>query len=232
MILRPLDDVEACVFDAYGTLFDPSSAARACADVLGDKAAPLAALWRHKQFQYSWLLTVQGRYADFAEVTGEALDFALATFKIDSPDLRGRLMKLYLTLDVFPEVREALSRLKDAGLRLAILSNGTPAMLDAMIANGKLDGFFDAVLSVDELGVYKPDRKVYQQALDRLGLPAPAIAFVSSNGWDAYAASAFGMKVVWCNRAGQPPERLPGAPDRVARSLAELPELIRPRDRR
>ena len=224
--LQPLTGVKACVFDAYGTLFDLTSAVRGCTDVLGSQAAPLAALWRDKQIQYTWLRAVQNRHADFHAVTAGALDFALETLGIDQPGLRGRLMNLYQTLDVFPEVPDVLRRLKNAGLRLAILSNGTPAMLDAAIAGAGIGGLFDAVLSVEEAGVYKPHPKVYQLALDRLDLPASAIAFQSSNAWDAHAASAFGMKVVWCNRSGQRRERLPGAPDREITSLSELPALV------
>ena len=226
MTLKPLDEVGACVFDAYGTLFDPASAARGCADLLGDRAAPLAALWRDKQLQYTWLLAAQDRHADFSEVTSGALDFALETLGFDSPLLRERLLKLFLTPDCFPEAPEALRRLRAAEVRLAILSNGAPEMLRAAVDAAGLDGQFEAVLSVEEVGVYKPHPKVYQLAVDRLGLPASAMAFTSSNGWDAYAASAFGMRVVWCNRRGQPRERLPGAPDREVRSLAELPALV------
>jgi 2-haloacid dehalogenase len=224
--LEPLVGVKACVFDAYGTLFNLTSAVRGCRDVLGEQAAPLAALWRDKQLQYTWLRAVQDRHADFHEVTAGALDFALETLGIDRPGLRERLMKLYLTLDAFPEVPDMLRRLKNAGLRLAILSNGTPAMLDAAVAGAGLGGLFDAVLSVEEAGVYKPHPKVYQLALDRLDLPASAIAFQSSNAWDAHAASAFGMKVVWCNRSGQRRERLPGAPDREIASLSDLPAPV------
>jgi 2-haloacid dehalogenase len=226
MTSKPLAGVQACVFDAYGTLFDLASAANRCADALGRDAGRLTALWREKQLQYTWLLAAQGRHADFHEVTGGALDFALETLAIGSPGLRQRLMELYLSLEVFPEVPYVLNRLKNAGLRLAILSNGTPAMLQSLVAGAKLEGIFDAVLSVEEVGVYKPHPKVYQLALDRLGLPASAIAFQSSNAWDAHAASAFGMRVVWCNRAGQRRERLPGAPDREVASLAELPALV------
>jgi 2-haloacid dehalogenase len=226
MTTKPLSGVRACVFDAYGTLFDLASAARGCADLLGDRAAALTALWRDKQLQYTWLRAAQGRHADFNEVTSGALDFALETLALFSPGLRERLLKLYLTLEAFPEAPEVLARLKKAGLPLAILSNGAPAMLAAAVAGAKLNGLFDAVLSVEEVGVYKPHPRVYQLALDRLDLPAPAIAFVSSNGWDAYAASAFGMQVVWCNRDGHRPERLPGAPDREVRDLSALPALV------
>ena len=226
MIGEPLTGVRACVFDAYGTLFDLASAANGCADALGDKAAALTALWREKQLQYTWLLTAQGRHVDFERVTGDALDFSLETLGIRDPALRDRLMRLFATLRPFAEVAGVLRHLGENGLRLAILSNGTPAMLRAAIAGAELDGVFEAALSVEEVGVYKPHPKVYQLALDRLGLPASAIAFVSSNGWDAYAASAFGMQVVWCNRYGQRPERLPGAPDREIGSLLALPALV------
>lgn len=222
----PLSGVKACVFDAYGTLFDFAAAARSCRDVLGDNADKLTALWRDKQLQYTWLRAAQGRHADFWQVTGDALDFALETLGIAKPELRARLMQLYLTLESFPEVPDVLRQLKRAGLQTAILSNGSPKMLDAAVKGANLEGLLDAVLSVEEVGVYKPHPRVYQLAVDRLGLPARCIAFQSSNAWDAYAASAFGMQVVWCNRYGQRAERLPGAPDREVKSLAELPILL------
>jgi 2-haloacid dehalogenase len=226
MTQTPLIGIKACVFDAYGTLFDFASAAKACRDVLGDDTDRLTALWRDKQLQYTWLRAVQGRHAEFWQVTGEALDYTLETLGIDRPGLRDRLMALYLSLDTFPEVPETLRRLKAAGTRTAILSNGSPRMLDAVVKSARLDGLLDAVLSVEAAGIYKPHPKVYQLAVDRLVVPAAAIAFQSSNSWDAHAASAFGMKVVWCNRYGQRRERLPGAPDREVRSLAELPALV------
>jgi 2-haloacid dehalogenase len=222
----PLIGVKACVFDAYGTLFDFASAARSCRDLLGDRIDTLTALWRDKQLQYTWLRALQAQHADFWQVTGDALDFALETLAIDKPGLRDRLMKLYLTLDAFPEVPDVLTRLKQAGLRTAILSNGSPKMLDAAVRAAGLKPLLDAVLSVEAVGVYKPHPKVYQLAVDRLDVPAAAIAFQSSNAWDAYAASAFGMQVVWCNRYEQRPERLPSRPDRTVKSLAELPALV------
>lgn len=224
--MRPLTGVKACVFDAYGTLFDTASAARRSAGLLGDKAGPLAALWREKQLAYTWLRAVQGRHADFWQVTGDALDFALEALAIDRPGLRDRLMQLYLTLEPYPEVPGVLRRLRAAGLKTAILSNGTPRMLEALVAGAGLQGQFDAPLSVEQAGVYKPHASVYQLALDAFGLPAEAIAFQSSNGWDAYAASAFGLQVVWCNRGGQPRERLPGMPDREVSTLEALPDLV------
>lgn len=221
-----LTGIEACVFDAYGTLFDFAAATRRCEDELGEKTSALTALWRDKQLQYTWLRALQGKHADFWQVTGDALDYALETLKIARPELRRRLMDLYLTLDAFPEVPDVLAKLKAKGLRLAILSNGSPRMLAAVVEGAGLAGLLDAVLSVEEVGVYKPHPKVYQLAVDRLGLPAHAIAFQSSNAWDAYAASAFGMRVAWCNRYQQRRERLPGAPDCEIRTLSELPALL------
>ncbi len=226
MSSAPLHGIRACVFDAYGTLFDVASAAQRSVDALGETAPRLAALWRDKQLQYSWLRAVQGRHADFWQVTGDALDFALDALGLAGTGLRGRLMQLYLTLDAYPEVPAALHQLRGTGLAMAILSNGSPAMLAAAVEHGGLADRFDHVLSVEEIGVYKPHPKVYQLACDRLELAADNIAFVSSNGWDAWAASAFGMEAVWCNRQTLTRERLPGAPDHEIRSLAELPALL------
>jgi 2-haloacid dehalogenase len=221
-----VDGIRACVFDAYGTLFDFASAASQCEDELGDKVKPLTALWRDKQLQYTWLRTLQHRHADFWEVTGNALDFAMDTLGLASPALRARLMNLYLSLEAYPEVPDVLRQLKERGLVTAILSNGTPHMLSTAVNAAGLAPLLDAVLSVEEAGVYKPHPAVYQLAVDRLGIPAEAIAFQSSNAWDAYAASAFGMRVVWCNRDQQRPERLPGNPKAVIHSLNELPALL------
>ena len=221
-----LSGIRACLFDAYGTVFDFASAAAGCADVLGADAARLTALWRDKQLAYSWLRTIQGRHADFWQVTGDALDFALTAIGRTDPGLRARLMRLYETLAPFPEVAETLRRLRAGGMATAILSNGSPAMLASAIDGNGLGDLFDAVLSIEAVGAYKPDRRVYQLAVDRLGVAAGEIVFLSSNGWDAWAASAFGMRVAWCNRTGQPREILPGAPDHEIRSLAELPGLL------
>ncbi|MBI3436628.1 MAG: haloacid dehalogenase type II [Proteobacteria bacterium] len=226
MTTEPLAGVKACVFDAYGTLFDYGSAAARCRDVLGDNLDRLVALWRDKQLQYTWLRAVQGHHADFWQVTGDALDFSLATIGLENAALRDRLMNLYLSLDVFPEVPDMLARLKKAGIQTAILSNGSPAMLKAVVDSARLSSLIDHVLSVEAVGVFKPHAKVYQLAVDRLAVAAANMSFQSSNAWDAYAASAFGMRVVWCNRYGQRREKLPGAPDREIRTLAELPAAI------
>ena len=226
--MTALSGVRACVFDAYGTLFDFASAAARCPGIPEDKRAALTTLWRDKQLQYTWLRTLQDRYVDFWQVTAEALDFALDSLDLRDAALREQLLQLYQNLQAFPEVADTLRRLRAAGFRTAILSNGTPAMLDAAISASGLQGLFDAVLSVEAVRVFKTHPKVYAYALQQLGLQAGQVSFQSSNGWDAYAASAFGMRVVWCNRYDQRAEQLPGAPDHVIRNLAELPALLAP----
>ena len=218
--------IRTYVFDAYGTLFDFASAAEACADLSAAERAALTALWRDKQMQYSWLLAAQGLRSDFWRVTGDALDYALESLGIGRPGLRDRLMNLYLHLETFPEVPEVLSRLKDLGFVTAILSNGTDRMLDAAVKAAGLERCLDAVLSVDAVGVFKPHPKVYQLAVDRLGVAPAQISFQSSNGWDAHAAASFGMQAVWCNRYRQKRERLPGVLAAEIASLSEMPVLI------
>ena len=219
--------IRACLFDAYGTLFDFASAAARCPGVPEHQRSLLTSIWRDKQLQYSWLRTIQGRYVDFWQVTGDALDFALETLEIDNPDVRQALLDLYLTLDAFPEVPDTLMWLRQSGFKTAILSNGSPAMLDAAVSGAGLAALFDAVLSAASVRSYKTHPTVYQYALDQLGLPPGAISFQSSNAWDAHAASEFGMRVVWCNRYGQRREHLPGSPDHEISTLAELPRLLR-----
>lgn len=218
--------IRACVFDAYGTLFDVNSAAAQAKDALGEKCQPLAELWRAKQLQYTWLSSLAGRHVDFWQLTGEALDFALASLKLDDPALRERLMGLYLRLGAYPEVGETLTRLKAGGLKLAILSNGSPKMLAAAVENAGIANLLDAVLSVEEVGIYKPHPSVYQLAVDRLRVKPDEICFVSSNAWDAFSAKAFGFRVIWCNRFGQAPERIPALPDGEIRTLSALPTIL------
>ncbi|HEX4050178.1 MAG TPA: haloacid dehalogenase type II [Steroidobacteraceae bacterium] len=226
--MEPLTGIRACVFDAYGTLFDLASATARCPDIPDEKRGALTTLWRDKQLQYTWLRTLQGRYADFWRVTGDALEFALDSLDLLDAALHARLMDLYLTLCAFPEVPEVLRLLRQRGFITAILSNGSPAMLDAAIRNASIQGLLDVVLSADSVQHFKTHPRVYEYALQRLALPAEQVCFQSSNAWDAFAASAFGMRVVWCNRYGQKRERLPGRPDHEVRSLAELPALLAP----
>ena len=226
MVESPFRDIKVCVFDAYGTLFDFNSAAERCRDSLGDKTDELSALWRSKQLQYTWLRGLMGKHKPFREVTGDALDFALQTLGVGDPALRSRLMELYDRIEAFPEVPGVLRRLKQAGIATAILSNGTPDMLDAAVRHTGIGGDLDAVLSVEAVGVYKPHPSVYELAAREFGVPLSAISFQSSNAWDAVAAATFGMRVVWCNRYGQQRERLTAQPDVEVRTLSALPEIL------
>lgn len=225
--LVALAGIRGCVFDAYGTLFDVSSVARGAADELQELWQPLSDLWRSKQLQYTWLRGLAGHHADFWQVTGEALDFAMESLGVADPALRARLMDLYLRITPYPDVRPALDDLRSAGIKLAILSNGTPHMLAAAVANSQLSGYFEAVLSVEEVGVFKPHPSVYRLAPQRLGLRAEEICFLSSNGWDAWSAKAFGLRVLWCNRSGQVAERMPSLPDGEVSDLCRLGALLR-----
>lgn len=220
------ETIEACVFDAYGTLFDVHSAVRRGGAPLGDKAVAVSAVWRQKQLEYTWLRSLMQVHADFWQVTGDGLAYALDASGIDAPDLHAKLMQLYMTLDAYPDVADTLRALKDGGKKTAILSNGTPQMLDAAIDSAGLTDALDAALSVEDVGIYKPDPRVYQLAVDRLATAPARICFVSTNAWDAAGAAHFGFKVAWLNRFGQARERLPGEPSAVIDSLAELPGLL------
>jgi 2-haloacid dehalogenase len=221
-----LQNISACVFDAYGTLFDVNSAAQNARDALGERWQALAELWRAKQLQYTWLRSLGGRYADFWTVTGDALDFAMAAFGLDDAALRARLMEMYLSLRAFPEVAGTLQQLKSSGMKLAILSNGTPTMLTAATRSAGIGALLDFILSVEEVGVFKPHPSVYGLACERLEMAAARICFISSNGWDAYSAKAFGFRALWCNRGGQVPERIPDTPDAEIISLEEIPPIV------
>ncbi len=221
-----LQNISACVFDAYGTLFDVNSPAQNARDALGERWQPLAELWRAKQLQYTWLRGLGGRHVDFWTVTGDALDFAMAALSLEDKALRARLMEMYLSLRAFPEVASTLQQLKSSGIKLAILSNGTPAMLASAARRAKITELLDFILSVEEVGVFKPHPSVYKLACERLQMTADSICFISSNGWDAYSAKAFGFRVLWCNRGNQPPERIPKTPDAEITSLEEIPPIV------
>ncbi|HLA02115.1 MAG TPA: haloacid dehalogenase type II [Aestuariivirga sp.] len=222
-----LEGIRACVFDAYGTLFDVSSPVQKLTLEIGDKAADLARLWRQKQLEYTWLRSLMGVHADFWHVTGDALDFSLEALKIEDPGLRDELMTLYLKLDAYPEVAEALKALKAKGKRMAILSNGSPSMLDSAVRASGLEKFFDMVLSVEDVGIYKPSRRVYRHAMQKLQIQdAPSICFVSANSWDAQAAAQFGFQAVRLARSGGQDDRIPGKVTARIESLSELVALL------
>jgi 2-haloacid dehalogenase len=221
-----IQGIKACVFDAYGTLFDVHSAIGKHRHRLGGLADPVSILWRTKQLEYTWLRSLMGHHADFWQVTQDALDYAFDMHGICDPGLNRDLMDAYLKLDCYPEVPEALSILKSRGFRLAILSNGTPAMLEAAVKNAGLGDLIEENVSVEDVGIFKPDPRVYQLAVDGLKVRSEEIVFQSSNAWDAAGASAFGFNVAWVNRFGQSEERLPGKPDVEIKTLLELPDLL------
>ena len=219
MATIPLNGAKACIFDAYGTLFDLINPVAARAARLGSKAGPLSELWRRKQLEYSWLRSLMEEYSDFWTLTGNALDYALDSLDIQDPALRADLMELYLSIPTYEEVPEVLSNLKARGLKTGILSNGSPLMLTSAVNCAGLTQNLDFVLSVDEIKVFKPSPRVYNMAAERLRLAPNEIAFFSSNAWDISGAASFGFQAVWCNRNNMPRERLPGLP------MAEISNL-------
>ncbi|MEP7155612.1 MAG: haloacid dehalogenase type II [Betaproteobacteria bacterium] len=226
---NPAGAINALVFDAYGTLFNVHSVVARCDELFPGKGQALSALWRSRQLEYSWLRSLMGRYVNFDQVTADALKYACDALQLSCSEAqRVALAQGYRTLQPFDDARDALSALAamSSAPRLAILSNGAPDMLNALVAHNRMERAIPDVMSVDSVGVFKPDPRVYQLAVDRLKLPAAQIGFVSSNGWDAAGARAFGFKVLWINRGGAPVEELGVRPDRELKSLRELPGLL------
>ncbi|GJE04564.1 haloacid dehalogenase type II [Methylobacterium isbiliense] len=218
----PFQHLRAAVFDAYGTLFDVHSAVQRHAATVGAEAAALSETWRQKQLEYTWVLSLMGRYAPFRDLTERALDYALALHPGVDPALRGPLLDAYASLDAYPEVPATLDALRQAGLQTAILSNGDAAMLDEAVRAADLGGRLDAVISVDPAGIFKTSPGAYDLAPERLGIPAAEILFVSSNRWDVAGAAAYGFVPVWVNRAKRPDEYRDLAPARVVDRLDAL----------
>ena len=196
----------AYVFDAYGTLFDVHAAVRRHAGEIGPEGQLLSEIWRAKQLEYSWVRTLMGSYRDFWQLTEEALDYAFRKVPAVDPALRGKLLDAYWRLDCFPEVPAVLAALKAAGMRVAILSNGSPAMLQTAVRSAALDTIVDEIFSVDEIGRYKTAPEVYEMVTTAWRLYPQAVSFQSSNRWDVAGAHGFGFRTVWINRAGQPDE--------------------------
>ncbi len=223
--------ITTCIFDAYGTLFDVAAAARNAAKEPGREAfaahwPAIASHWRLKQLQYTWLRAVMGQHADFWDVTQNGLDWALEAEGLgDDPELRERLLQLYWELDAFPEVPAMLAALKSGGMNTAILSNGSPAMLDGAVQSALIGDVLDDVLSVESVGIFKPADIVYELVTKRFGCTRDEVLFVSSNGWDASAAAGYGFTTAWVNRAGEPMDRLPAKPNHVLNDLTGIPKL-------
>ena len=224
--MRQLD---ALVFDAYGTLFDVHSVVARCEQLFPGKGRVLSQLWRSKQLEYTWLRSLMQRYVDFNCVTADALKVACQSLELVYTEAAlTELLQAYRTLQPFDDALAALRALREMhpSPRTAILSNGAPEMLNAVVRHNHLNAWLDAVLSVDTVGVFKPDPKVYQLAVNKLQIAPSRIGFVSSNGWDAAGAKAFGFTVFWVNRANAPREELGVMPDHVLSTLGELPALL------
>lgn len=223
--------ITTCVFDAYGTLFDVTAAARQAAAepefaALGDRWPVLASHWRLKQLQYTWLRAITGAHTDFWEVTQNGLDWALEAVGLQNDAaLRQRLLDLYWELQAYPEVPEMLRALKTAGMQTAILSNGSPEMLNGAVHSAEIGELLDDVLSVESVGIFKPAEPVYDLVGRRFGCARDAVLFVSSNGWDAAGAAGYGFITAWVNRAGEPMDRLPWTPQHVLSDLKTIPDL-------
>lgn len=223
--------ITTCVFDAYGTLFDVAAAARHCAAEPGREAfaakwQKLATDWRSKQLQYTWLRALSDAYTDFWEVTQNGLDYALEANDLNGDaELRERLLALYWQLSAYPEVPTMLTALKAQGMNTAILSNGSPKMLDGAVQSAGIGGSLDAVLSVQSLGIFKPHKSVYDMVMERFGCTPDQVLFVSSNCWDACAAVQNGFLTAWANRAGEPMDRLPWTPQFTLKDLTTIPDI-------
>ncbi len=221
-----INGIEACVFDAYGTLFDVHSAVGNLSDEVGPRHAELSMLWRTKQLEYTWLRSLMRSHCDFWQVTSDALQYAMDATNINDKALHEKLMQAYLKLDAFAEVPAVLNLLKKAGIPTAILTNGSPMMIEAAVDSAGLNDVISHQLSVESVGIFKPDPQVYKLASDTLGIAPEKISFQSSNAWDAAGAAHFGFQVAWVNRYSQPVERLPGTPSAVISDLDGLLGVI------
>lgn len=224
--------VTTCVFDAYGTLFDVAAAARIAAEQPGQQKLAevwpkLAADWRLKQLQYTWLRAITGDHVPFWQVTKDGLDWAMEASNLDDPELREMLLALYWELPAYAEVPKMLATLKAEGFLTAILSNGSPEMLAGAVDFAGVEAWLDAVLSVEDVQVFKPARRVYDMVRNRFGTQPDQVLFVSSNGWDAAAAAGYGFHTAWVNRAGEPMDRLPAEPGHVLSDLTSIPDLAK-----
>ena len=224
--------ITTCIFDAYGTLFDVAAAARQAASEpqfsnIKDTWPQLAEHWRLKQLQYTWLRAITQAHTDFWEVTQDGLDWALEKCGVDGDaELRERLLALYWELQAYPEVPEMLQTLKTAGLDTAILSNGSPDMLDGAVQSAGIETLLDDNLSVQSVGIFKPDSRVYDLVGQRFGCAKDEVLFVSSNGWDAAGATGYGFTTAWVNRSGEPMDRMPWKPKHVLRDLTDIPKIV------
>tara|TARA_E500000075_G_scaffold33517_1_gene29926 strand:+ start:467 stop:1132 length:666 start_codon:yes stop_codon:yes gene_type:complete len=221
-----MNKIKACIFDAYGTLFDVNAACRELSMEVGGNWEKLASLWRLRQVEYTWLRNSMDEYIDFWQITSDALDYAMETLGIENNELREQLLNLYLKLEAYPEVKVLLTKLKQRGLKTGILSNGSMKMLNSAVDNANIREYLDEILSVEECEIYKPSSKVYDLVKIKMQINKENVLFFSSNAWDMHAASNYGFKTIWVNRFNNKLERLPGKPINIVNSLEKIDEIF------
>ena len=217
--------IKVIIFDAYGTLFDVNSAAEKCKEKIGNKWESFANYWRTTQLEYTWLRSLMKRHKDFWQVTEDSLDKSLLAFKID-PNMRSELLNLYKILNTFPEVKEVLKNLKKKKYKISILSNGTPDLLDGLVKSNNLEKMFDDIFSIEEVGIYKPDAKVYDMPIKKYKVTKNEVAFLSANTWDVSGAGNFGFNAIWVNRNKNIFDKLDYIPHNEINNLNGLLKLI------
>jgi len=220
-----MKNIKAIIFDAYGTLFDVNSAAEKCKDKIGDKWEGFANYWRTTQLEYTWLRSIMKRHKDFWQVTEDSLDKSMKTYKIDF-SMRNELLNLYKILSPFKEVPEVLKSLKDKNLKLAILSNGTPDLLNQLVKSNNLDNLFDNLFSIEEVGIYKPDSKVYDIPVKKYNIKKNEVAFLSANTWDISGGGNYGYNSIWVNRNSNTFDNLDYLPKHQIEDLSKLLDII------
>jgi|TARA_B110000438_G_scaffold145893_1_gene140463 2-haloacid dehalogenase len=221
-----MKNIKAIIFDAYGTLFDVNSAAEKCKDKIGDKWENFANYWRTTQLEYTWLRSLMNRHKDFWQVTEDSLDKSMKAFKIDS-SMKNELLDLYKILSTFPEVYEVLKSFKEKNYKLAILSNGTPTLLDELVKNNNLDNLFNDIFSIEEVGIYKPNSKVYDIPIKKYKIKKEEVAFLSANTWDVSGSGNYGYCSIWVNRNKNIFDNLDYIPKNEIENLQQLSSLIK-----
>ena len=220
-----MKNIKAIIFDAYGTLFDVNSAAEKCKDKIGDKWEPFANFWRTTQLEYTWLRSLMKRHKDFWQITEDSLNKSMMTFNID-PKMKGELLNLYKVLSPFQEVPETLKTLKEKKFKLAILSNGTPSLLNELVKSNNLDNLFDDLFSIEQVGIYKPSSKVYDLPIEKYKIKKNEVAFLSANTWDVSGAGNYGYNAIWVNRNNNIFDNLDYEPQNQIKNLSELINLV------
>jgi 2-haloacid dehalogenase len=220
-----MKNIKAIVFDAYGTLFDVNSAAEKCKGKIGDKWEGFANFWRTTQLEYTWLRSLMKRHKDFWQVTEDSLDKSMKAYKIDA-SMKSELLNLYKVLSPYPEVKEVLKKLKEKKYRLAILSNGTPALLNELVKSNNLENIFDDLFSIEEVGIYKPDSKVYDMPIKKYQIKAEEIVFLSANTWDVSGGGNYGYNAIWVNRNKNIFDKLDYKPKNEVSDLTQLVDIV------